>query len=102
MFVFRTDKATAARSIDEEYNHLVARGWESKSVEEQQAESASNRQARRPARSPDQLAREKREKELTLSRAHILEQLGRAHNPRHLKVLRDALNDLEAKLAALN
>jgi len=79
----------------------MARGWESNSVEEQQAESAAGRKPRGPLPSPEQLAHQKREEDLKLSRAHVTQQLRRAVNPRHRKVLEDALADLDAKLAGL-
>jgi len=79
----------------------MARGWESKSVEEQQAESATGRMSPQPMPTPDQLVRQKREQDLKLARAHVTQQLQRAANPRHRKLLEDALADLDAKLAGL-
>jgi hypothetical protein len=79
----------------------MARGWESKSVEEQQAESIGGRKSPRPLLTPAQLLREKKVKDLQLARAHVVEQLRRATNPRHRKMLEEGLADLEAKLAPL-
>ncbi len=50
---------------------------------------------------PAQLLREKKVKDLQLARAHVVEQLRRATNPRHRKMLEEGLADLEAKLAPL-
>ena len=78
----------------------MARGWESKSVEEQQAESVSNRKPLGPMPTPEQAARRKQEQGWQLARAHVAEQLQKAQNPRHRKLLEDALADLDAKLAS--
>ncbi len=80
----------------------MARGWESKSVEEQQAESASERTPKPPAQTPEQKVRQNKRKELLLIQVHICDQLRRAHNPNHRKVLECALADLEAKLAVMD
>jgi hypothetical protein len=79
----------------------MARGWESKSVEEQQAESAVARDTSRPMLTTGQLARQEREQRLQLARTHITQQLQRTQNPRYRKVLENALADLDAKLASL-
>ena len=79
----------------------MARGWESKSVEEQQAESAVGRMSPRPMPTPDQLVRQNREQDLKLARARIIQQMQKAQNPRYRKLLEDTLADLDAKLGAL-
>ena len=79
----------------------MARGWESKSVEEQQAESAARHKPAGPLPTPGQLARDKKAKNLELSRAHVIQQLSKATNPRHRKLLEDSLGALETKLANL-
>lgn len=79
----------------------MARGWESKSVEEQQAEAASVPVEHRKALSPAQLAAERRKQGLTLSRQRVLQQIEAAQNPNHRKMLESALADLDAQLARL-
>jgi hypothetical protein len=79
----------------------MARGWESKSVEEQQAESAANRKPSRPKLTPDELLRQERQQSLQLARAHITQQLEKTQNPHYRRVLEAALADLDAKLAGL-
>ncbi len=79
----------------------MARGWESKSVEEQQAESAAGRMSPRPMPTPSQLVRQKRQQDLKLARARVIQQIQRAQSPRYLKLLQDALADLDDKLGAL-
>lgn len=92
--------ASAKHSADE-YNFFMARGWESKSVEEQQSEAVSISSKRRHALSPEQLASERRKQDLLLSRQRVLHQLEAAHNPNHRKMLETALADLNAQLTRL-
>lgn len=79
----------------------VARGWESKSVEEQQAEAASAPAKPHTALTPAQLAVQRKKQGLLLSRKHVLQQLETAQNPNHRKMLQSALADLDAQLARL-
>ena len=83
------------------YNLPVARGWESKSVEEQQAEAATTLNQPKPQLSPAQLARQRQREGLALSRKHLLQQLDAAQNPRHREMLQAALADLDAQIAQL-
>lgn len=77
----------------------MARGWESKAIEEQQSQAANPPSAIKPRPTPEQIARQLEEEGLLLSRKHILQQLKAAQNPRHRQVLEAALADLDAKLA---
>jgi len=77
----------------------MARGWESKSVEEQQAEAANRSGTARPRPTPAQVARQQWEEGLLLSRKHILQQLQVVRNSSHRRMLEAALADLEARLA---
>ena len=79
----------------------VARGWESKSVEEQQAQAVSAPGPVRPPLTPAQIASQRRRQGLVLSRQHVLQQLQAAQNPRHREILQSALADLDAQLAQL-
>jgi hypothetical protein len=79
----------------------MARGWESKAVEEQQAEARAATSASKVRLTPEQAAKRKQEQGLLLSRNHVLQQLGAAQNPLHRKMLEAALNDLDAQLARL-
>jgi hypothetical protein len=75
----------------------MARGWESKSVEAQQAEAQEPENSR--ARMTSEEAARWREKEsLRLSRQRVLQQLALTSNPRHRQVLEHALADLDQKL----
>lgn len=83
------------------YNSDVARGWESKSVEAQQAE-ATNKSDKPHARlSPEAAARSRDRESLRLSRQRVLQQLESAQNPRHRKMLEESLSALDEKLKAL-
>ena len=77
----------------------MARGWESKSVEDQigAAEAERERQAR-PHLSAEQRQREEQKQSLLLSRAQILSRLHAATNPRYRAQLQSALEHLEAQL----
>ncbi len=83
------------------YNPAMARGWESKAVEEQQAEFTGASKTGKPRLPAAQLAKEQQLRGLQLSRNHVLQQLHTAQNPRHRVLLEAALADLEAKLGRL-
>lgn len=79
----------------------MARGWESKAVEEQQAEAASTPQHSNPPLSAAEIEHKRERERLVLSRQHVLGQLDAAQNPRHRAMLQAALADLDARLARL-
>jgi hypothetical protein len=76
----------------------MARGWESKSVEAQQAEASEKPVKPRPPMSPEEAARWRKRESLRLSRQTVLQQLDASANPRHRKLLQDSLADLDEKL----
>lgn len=75
----------------------MARGWESKSVEQQQ-EEASIPNTRNAPLTPEQVAEENRRLGLQLSRQRIIQQLGAASNPQHRQMLEAALAELDQQL----
>lgn len=75
----------------------MARGWESKSVEQQQDEAASKKE-HGELLTPEQIRERQRREGLELSRHRILQQLQVACNPRHRQMLEAALAELEKKL----
>jgi len=77
----------------------VARGWDSKSVEEQQAEARSETRQDKPRQTPQQLELQRRRESILLSRKRVLEQLQMAQSPRHRELLQAALADLDARLS---
>lgn len=80
----------------------MARGWESKSVEDQIAarEAAANdRQSPRPA--PADVDRETRRQTLQLARTRALQDLQLACDKRHRALLQRAIEHLDAELSRL-
>ena len=79
----------------------MARGWESKSIEDQQAQAA-NKSAHRSARlTPEQASRVRKIEGLRLSRQRIMQQIEAAQNERHREMLRQSLAALDAELHSL-
>jgi hypothetical protein len=76
----------------------MARGWESKSVEQQQEEATFSTQQRRQQLTPEQIVEQQKRKGLELSRQRILQQLEVASNPQHRSMLESALAELNAQL----
>jgi hypothetical protein len=79
----------------------VARGWESKSVAEQQAQAGADPGKLRAPLTPEQMTKERKRQLLTLARHRVQQQREMARNPRHREMLDKALADLDAKLAQL-
>lgn len=81
----------------------MARGWESKSVEDQigDAEAAKEDQAKLHL-SAQGRALENQRQHLQLSRTQIMGRLKAATNPRYRTQLEAALQDLEQKLSDLD
>jgi hypothetical protein len=77
----------------------MARGWESKSVEQQQAEMGEQPKAsRRPLSSAQQKLNRKREG-LLLSRTSLVRQIEGATQARHRRMLEQALAEIDRQLA---
>jgi hypothetical protein len=84
------------------YNPIMARGWESKSVEAQM-ESANNENSAKP-RTPATEADRQAQRELQgllLSRAYVLKQIESSSNERYTESLRQALDELDRKIARI-
>lgn len=84
------------------YNRSMARGWESKSVEEQQSETtkiASLPDKKKIA--PAELLRRQKKAELKLSRSRTAQQLQAATSERYAAMLRIAMADLDRQLTDL-
>lgn len=80
------------------YNRAMARGWESKSVEEQQS-AASTQSESKQRLTPEQAARKQEREAIEMSRRRVLQQLQTVQNPRHRQMLEIALLDLGERLA---
>jgi hypothetical protein len=79
----------------------MARGWESKAVEAQQAEASETRSPARPVFSPAEKQRLQKKEGLLLDRSRVLQQIEGASNERYRTMLQAALAELDRKIAAL-
>lgn len=79
----------------------MARGWESKSVEAQQAEASEGNRPSRVKMTVQQVALKRQIDGLLLSRQRVRQQLAAAQDPRLRQMLEAALDDLEHRLRAL-
>jgi len=80
----------------------MARGWESKSIEDQVREAEARRETRRRrALSPDESEHQKRKEALLLERARIVREMERAYMRRHLVMLERGLAHIDGELAKL-
>jgi hypothetical protein len=80
----------------------MARGWESKSVEDQM-EEARRSQGEREWRiqSQEERERERKVESLKLERSRLTEQLKRARSEAHQRMIRQSLQAIEIEIAAL-
>jgi hypothetical protein len=79
----------------------VARGWESKSVQEQIAAARARDGEVKPRLTPEQLAIAKKCDALLLHRTRVLHDLENCHDERYRKTLADGLAYLESALTDL-
>ncbi len=82
------------------YTEVVARGWESKSVEDQ-IEAAQNRKQSAPRLTPDEIEKQSKVDSLLLQRTRVLRDLDKSRKGRHQAVLTAGLEYLEQQLAEL-
>ncbi len=81
----------------------MARGWESKSVEQQQEEMSEQRRTVRAPIAPisaNEQQRNRKREGLLLSRGHLTQQLQAASNPRHRQQLEQAIAELDRQLSS--
>jgi len=78
----------------------MARGWESKSVEQQQEALSPQRRTAQAPLSPDQQQRNRKREGLLLSRERLIQQLHASPNPRRRQMLQDALAELDSQLSS--
>jgi len=76
----------------------MARGWESKSVEEQISSSQEPKAPDRPRLLATELAKARQKQSLLLARAQTQRSLELAPHPRRREMLQQALADLDARL----
>src|SRR5258708_24579695 len=81
-----------------DYNGDMARGWESKSVEQQQEEASHGKDKSKAPMSAEQIAVERQRTGIELSPQHILQQLQVPCNARHRQMLEHELADFAPQL----
>ena len=80
----------------------MARGWESKSVEDQIEEARRSQGASEGrVQSPEERARERKVETLKLERSRLTEQLKRARSEAHQRMIRQSLEAIEEEIATL-
>lgn len=77
----------------------MARGWESKSVEAQMEAAAESPRINKSPLTSEQASQLRRKERILLARKHVLQQLQNTQNPRHRRMLEQALADLDTQLA---
>ena len=81
---------------------LMARGWESKSVEAQIEEKAQAFAQPVKSRTPDQVQHIMEKRTLELARAKVAHELASSQNPRYTQMLQRYLSELDKKIAAID
>jgi len=79
----------------------MARGWESKSVEELRSDAADRRQDHGEARNPEQRETDKRRSSLELDRKRVAQEISATQSPARKAALETALAFLEEELSKL-
>jgi hypothetical protein len=79
----------------------MARGWESKSVADQQESALEELSKNRPVSGTKEMAARIKLESLTMSRARVLAQLETAANPAYRKTLQAALQSLTKEIEEL-
>ena len=80
----------------------MARGWESKSIEDQIEEARrSQGLAEGRVQSPEAKERERKIESLKLERSRLTEQLNRARSEAHQRMIRQSLEAIEEEIATL-
>ena len=80
----------------------MARGWESKSVEQQQADMGSPGGSNHPRLSPAQQDLNRKREGLLLSRQRLLQQLQSSTQPRHRHMVEQALAEIDRQLSSFD
>lgn len=80
----------------------MARGWESKSVEEQQSEAQTQpTDGNKRQLSPEEAKRMQRRRSLELAKLNVKHQLENATNERHRQMLEQEIAYLDREIASL-
>jgi hypothetical protein len=79
----------------------MARGWESKAVESQQADAGEKPEQGRVRLGPEEAALVRQRENLRLSRRQVLQRLESSSDPRHRQLMENALAALDERLREL-
>jgi hypothetical protein len=79
----------------------MARGWESKAIEQQQDEASSRSSQSKVRVTPAEQDKQRKRQGLLLSRRRTEQQLQVAKNTRHREILLAALAELDAQISRL-
>jgi hypothetical protein len=80
----------------------MARGWESKSVEQQQDEMVNPSKSSGPRLSPVEKANNRKREGLLLSRKRLVQQLANSSRPRHRQMLEQAIAEIDNQLSSFD
>lgn len=80
----------------------MARGWESKSVEQQQAEMGDRGNSLRARLSPSEQKNNREREGLLLSRKRLAQQLQAASRPEHRQLLERAIAEIDKQLSSFD
>lgn len=81
----------------------MARGWESKSIEDQIEEARrSQGDAEGPVRSSEEREQERKIESLKLERSRLTEQLNRASSEAYQRMIRQSLKAIDEEITALS
>ncbi|MGA2003069.1 MAG: hypothetical protein ABSG70_06800 [Terriglobales bacterium] len=78
----------------------MARGWESKSIEQQQADLMDGSRSQGPRLSPVQQKENRLRQGLVLTRKRLLDQLQSAARPAHRQMLEQSLAEIDKQLSS--
>jgi hypothetical protein len=81
---------------------VMAKGWESKSVESQLQDSSSQRNSKKTQLTAEQIEANRRKQVLLLSRARVADDLESSSDSRYRDQLTRALADLDAQISRLS
>jgi hypothetical protein len=80
----------------------MARGWESKSVEQQQAEMVNPSKSGGPRLSPAEKELNRKREGLLLSRKRLSQQLQDSSRPQHRQMLEQAIAEIDKQLSSFD
>ena len=80
----------------------MARGWESKSVEQQQADMVSPSKSSGPRLSPAEKELNRKREGLLLSRKRLSQQLQDSSRPQHRQMLEQAIAEIDKQLSSFD